>query len=213
MPVQPEQQQVMPVQPEQQQVMPVQPVQQQVMPVQPEQQQVMPVQPVQQQVMPVQPEQLEQERIRSRKHTVKVSTYAMNDLEEMGYYREEDGMERHDRKNYYRFVHAMDDHVIMVAKAEDKYVMVVDEDFVPVPIKTHEAWDELMAKMIPSQEEKRHGQHVASLIRGEEKKAKKQKLADPVPAEPELEPAPAQPIPIPAPAPAYEVVDLTNDDN
>jgi hypothetical protein len=195
----------MPVQPEQQQVLPVQPEQQQVMPEQP-------VQPEQQQVLPEQPEQPEQqERIRSRKHTVKVSTYAMNDLEETGYYREEDGMERHDRKNYYRFVHAMDDHVIMVAKAEDKYVMVVDEDWVPVPIKTHEAWDELMAKIIPSREEKRHGQHVASLIRGEEKKAKKQKLADPVPAEPELEPAPAQPIQ--AQAPAHEVVDLTNDDN
>jgi hypothetical protein len=88
-------------------------------------------------------------------------------------------------------VHPMDDNVIMVAKDEDKYVLVVDKDWLPVSIKTHEEWDELTEQMIPSRDEKRYGQQVASVIRGKEKKAKKQKLAVPVPAypvEPKLDP-------------------------
>ena len=85
----------------------------------------------------------------------KFSTYALKTLDGLGYIRDPLSNEKHpSQKVFYRHFHPHDDHELKVAKHDDKYIMVMNENEEPVPITNYPDWDKLLEKLIPGLPEK-----------------------------------------------------------
>lgn len=80
----------------------------------------------------------------------KFSTYALKTLDGLGYIRDPLSNEKHpSQKVFYRHFHPHDDHELKVAKHDDKYIMVMNENDEPVPVTNYPDWDKLLEKLIP----------------------------------------------------------------